>query len=254
MTHDEVFKDVKNLPTFNSNAIESNLHRIAGLSECFLYMNDDMFLLDPTPLDYFVDAGTGLLNLHFEGRTAPAEKEMKTNGWFRSVAHSNAVINSWYHPDANATVRHHFAAHYCYFMSRRVLGAMAARWPAQWAYTERNRFRDERDNAIPFLHANVALEEGVGRSTPARNAGGAWYGNRTLNDVVWNRIARRRKPVYCSCLQDRLTGTPAVVEREIASLEQRMCQLFPEPSSLELTTLPNPCTKWLQKQGKKRAP
>ena len=32
------------LPTFNSNAIELNLHRIEGLAEQFIYFNDDMFL------------------------------------------------------------------------------------------------------------------------------------------------------------------------------------------------------------------
>ena len=34
------------LPTFNSNAIEINLHRIKGLSEQFVYFNDDMFLIN----------------------------------------------------------------------------------------------------------------------------------------------------------------------------------------------------------------
>lgn len=33
-------------PTFNSHTIEWNLHRIQGLSERFVYFNDDMFLLD----------------------------------------------------------------------------------------------------------------------------------------------------------------------------------------------------------------
>ena len=32
------------LPTFNSHTIEWNFHRIEGLSEHFLYFNDDMFL------------------------------------------------------------------------------------------------------------------------------------------------------------------------------------------------------------------
>ena len=32
------------LPTFSSPAIEANLHRIPGLSEHFLYFNDDVFL------------------------------------------------------------------------------------------------------------------------------------------------------------------------------------------------------------------
>ncbi len=44
----------KYLPTFNSHTIELNLHRIEGLSEQFVYFNDDMFLLAPTvPNDFF---------------------------------------------------------------------------------------------------------------------------------------------------------------------------------------------------------
>ena len=46
----------KYLPTFNSNAIELNLHRIEELSECFVLFNDDMFLIDTVkPTDFFVN-------------------------------------------------------------------------------------------------------------------------------------------------------------------------------------------------------
>ncbi|WP_303840630.1 stealth conserved region 3 domain-containing protein [Selenomonas ruminantium] len=38
----------KYLPTFNANTIEMNLHRIEGLSEKFIYFNDDMFVLKKT--------------------------------------------------------------------------------------------------------------------------------------------------------------------------------------------------------------
>lgn len=42
------------LPTFNSCAIEMNLHRIKGLSENFVYFNDDMYVLNKTkPTDFF---------------------------------------------------------------------------------------------------------------------------------------------------------------------------------------------------------
>ncbi len=44
------------LPTFNSSPIELNLHRIPGLSEHFVYFNDDMFLTDAAePEDFFVE-------------------------------------------------------------------------------------------------------------------------------------------------------------------------------------------------------
>lgn len=42
--HSDIFRDKKCLPTFNSQAIEANLHRIEGLSEYFIYFNDDMFI------------------------------------------------------------------------------------------------------------------------------------------------------------------------------------------------------------------
>ncbi|MBR1707157.1 MAG: hypothetical protein IJ721_10300 [Bacteroidales bacterium] len=44
------------LPTFNSTTIEMFLHRIPGLSERFLYFNDDMFpVMDCREDDFFVD-------------------------------------------------------------------------------------------------------------------------------------------------------------------------------------------------------
>ncbi|WP_331836427.1 hypothetical protein [Erysipelothrix piscisicarius] len=38
------------LPTFSSHTIELNMHRIEGLSEHFVYFNDDMFLNQPMSL------------------------------------------------------------------------------------------------------------------------------------------------------------------------------------------------------------
>ena len=44
----------KYLPTFSANVIEWNFHRIKGLSENFIYFNDDMFLLQPVrPTAFF---------------------------------------------------------------------------------------------------------------------------------------------------------------------------------------------------------
>lgn len=42
------------LPTFNSHAIELNLHRIPDLAEHFIYFNDDTFVIRPLkPTDFF---------------------------------------------------------------------------------------------------------------------------------------------------------------------------------------------------------
>ncbi len=45
------------LPTFNSRTIEFHMHRIKGLSEHFVYFNDDMFLNSPVKPDYYFKQG-----------------------------------------------------------------------------------------------------------------------------------------------------------------------------------------------------
>ena len=58
----------KYLPTFSSHTIELNLHRIEGLSENFVYFNDDMFLTAPVSQETFFKNGlpcdSGVLNVH----------------------------------------------------------------------------------------------------------------------------------------------------------------------------------------------
>lgn len=53
VTHKEIFTNPKALPTFSSPSIEMNLHHIHGLSDYFIYFNDDVFLGSPVlPADF----------------------------------------------------------------------------------------------------------------------------------------------------------------------------------------------------------
>ena len=56
------------LPTFSANPIELNMHRIEDLSECFVYFNDDMFILDHTTPEFFFKNGkpcdSAVMNVH----------------------------------------------------------------------------------------------------------------------------------------------------------------------------------------------
>ncbi|MDQ7991064.1 MAG: stealth family protein [Propionicimonas sp.] len=53
VSHREIFADAEALPTFNSHAIEAQLHRIPGLAEHFLYLNDDVFFGRPVRPELF---------------------------------------------------------------------------------------------------------------------------------------------------------------------------------------------------------
>ncbi|XP_012264034.2 N-acetylglucosamine-1-phosphotransferase subunits alpha/beta isoform X2 [Athalia rosae] len=58
ITHEDIFLDHKDLPTFSSPAIESHIHRIPGLSDKFLYFNDDVLLgAEIWPEDFVTKAG-----------------------------------------------------------------------------------------------------------------------------------------------------------------------------------------------------
>lgn len=59
VSHRDIFTDRTHLPTFNSHAIESQLHHIEGLSEHFLYLNDDVFFGKLTSPHHFF-LGNGL--------------------------------------------------------------------------------------------------------------------------------------------------------------------------------------------------
>ncbi|XP_014676988.1 PREDICTED: N-acetylglucosamine-1-phosphotransferase subunits alpha/beta-like [Priapulus caudatus] len=58
VTHEEIYPNASHLPTFSSSSIESNIHRIPGLSAKFIYMNDDvMFGKDVWPEDFYTHSG-----------------------------------------------------------------------------------------------------------------------------------------------------------------------------------------------------
>ncbi|WP_068547310.1 Stealth CR1 domain-containing protein [Thalassotalea crassostreae] len=73
--HSNIFMDNSYLPVFNSHAIESNLHRIKGLSENFLYFNDDCLLRRPiSKSDFFTPFGRSSKFFYSTGAFIPLQK------------------------------------------------------------------------------------------------------------------------------------------------------------------------------------
>lgn len=57
IVHHEDYLPEEYRPAFSANPIELNLHRIEGLSEKFVYFNDDTFLISPVKDSYFFKNG-----------------------------------------------------------------------------------------------------------------------------------------------------------------------------------------------------
>lgn len=98
------------LPTFSSHTIEMNIHRIPGLSEHFIYFNDDTILLRSTEeADFFRD---GMPCTY--GREVPWIFTHPVGIWSHAAANDLGVINR--HFSKKDAIRHHGAKFYdkCY--------------------------------------------------------------------------------------------------------------------------------------------
>lgn len=56
-----LYTDLVGYRTYNSTVIEANLHKIDGLSEYYLYFNDDMILMKKLKISDFIDKNTNKL-------------------------------------------------------------------------------------------------------------------------------------------------------------------------------------------------
>lgn len=84
------------LPTFSSHTIEWNLHRIEGLSENFVYFNDDVFLIRQTqPEDFFIEGVPCDL---------PKISYLYPDGFFSHIAFNNTCLLNRYY-SLNGSIR-----------------------------------------------------------------------------------------------------------------------------------------------------
>lgn len=85
------------LPTFSCRPIEFNLHRISGLSEKFVYFNDDMFLLKPTTeSDFFINdlpCDSAFLDAITVDGSDPNGNKLKSENIYASLVFNTAIIN-----------------------------------------------------------------------------------------------------------------------------------------------------------------
>ena len=86
------------LPTFNSMAVEPYLHHIPGLSDNYLYMNDDFMFIKPVNKSYFIDRENKPTPLHTSDykRKYVNEYDIDLNQYFfdNGYAINNFILDS----------------------------------------------------------------------------------------------------------------------------------------------------------------
>jgi hypothetical protein len=223
----EHFSDPAALPTFNSHAVETQLHRIEGLAEHFLYCNDDMFFGRPVPASvFFTPAGISRF----------VESPIRIGGGGVSLSrsgHENAARNNrrlLAERFGYVITRH--LAHSPVPLRRSVLAELEATFPAEFAATQASRFRSATDISVTnSLYHYYALL--TGRAVPHELAR-ACYVDTTSRDglrLLADLAVRRDADFFC--LNDG--SEPEVDEAQrVATVSDFLARYFPDPAPWEL--------------------
>jgi hypothetical protein len=195
--HRDLFPDPSVLPTFNSHAIETVLHRIPDLAEHFVYFNDDVFLGRPVDADVFFSPG-GLARLSFSRTTIDyVSDEPYARAW-RGMAD---LVEEHY-----GARPLHLLRHTPHPMIRSEMTLLEEQFPEEFARIRSQRFRGEGDIPPVALSRYTMLRRGAGFERPYPYD----YINLSRGDAS-DRLARlpqSTRRVEAFCLNDTSGGAP----------------------------------------------
>ena len=96
LTHAQIFQNQSHLPTFSSPAIEANMHNIQhqGLSEHYLYFNDDVMLGRPVQPEDFISSVGFKIIYDLWWSASHCNSYTDNMMWAHSMCHTNEVFSS----------------------------------------------------------------------------------------------------------------------------------------------------------------
>lgn len=226
ISHSDIFSDQNYLPTFNSHAIESQIHKIPGLAEHFIYLNDDMLFGRPViPGQFFYANGTAK---HFrsQSRVPSFEKNPLDTPVDQATKNSREVLMQKF-----GRAQSQVFEHAPYAILKSAMYEIEKEFPQQVKRTAAARFRSPNDINIPshLVHYWSYL---TGRSIPSSIAFS--YIGLAVHDVQrrLDRLEHRRN-VDAFCINDTFTEN-IDLEKQSIMVENFMSNYFPHPSPWEL--------------------
>lgn len=166
--HSEILPN-KCLPTFNSFAIETSLHKLKGLSKCYVYINDDMLLLQPLSFDnYYWPTSESLPYAVFDSNPCPAQRKnhkSEQDEWNEQLAYNGRVIQETMTAMMMAnTSRNKFAyepqpifqvGHHGHFMVKEIAQYVYSLNEKPFQTTQCDRYRTKESAWFPLVYSNM---------------------------------------------------------------------------------------------------
>jgi hypothetical protein len=213
------------LPTFSSLAIETALHRIDGLSDTYIYFNDDVFAgRSVTPRDFFIRPGVHKFYPQVRATLDPGPRTDEDLPFIAADKNVRDLLADRFGRRLSTML-----AHTPHPQQRAVLEELEREFPDEVARTRRSPFRDINDIAMATtMHHYYAFFSGC--AVPARmRYRGVTLGGDDLKERL--RMVTRRRP-QAFCLNDTLVGTPEP-NRKARIIGRFLERYFPEPSTFE---------------------
>lgn len=223
------------LPCFDSYVIESYLHRISGLSEIFLYANDDMFFGNHVSPDFFVKDGKPIVRM-VKKEVAP------TKNYYRTILNSKKAVFDHYGKEYPLIPWHNIDVY-----TKTGMEACAKEFRKEFEVCSHNHMRKDNDlERVIFqyylLVNNLCILKTYDRSSrpiramhiakklilPSKYIDELWC---SIHDLVIRPYIPKillKKP-RCVCLNDTEETTESDVEQYPFFMEK----MFPEKSSFE---------------------
>jgi UDP-glucose 4-epimerase len=193
---EEFFADPAVLPTHNSHAVEAQLHRIPGLSEHFLYSNDDMFFgRTVEPEMFFTPAGHTRF-VESPVRIGIGDPQAHRSGHDNGLRVNRALLRSRF----DRTILRDLS-HCATPLRRSVLFELEQTFPEDFARTAASRFRSMTDISVTnSLYHYYALL--TGRAMPTTQPRVRYVQTTTMGALEQIDRLAARGDVDMFCLND----------------------------------------------------
>ena len=153
---EDFFPDLSVLPTHNSHAIESQLQHIPGLSEHFLYSNDDMFFGKPVSPGMFFTPGGISKFVEASTRIGLGEPTAERSGFENAARVNRALLRERF----GITITRHLE-HCAAPLRTSVLEELEREFPGDFTRTGASAFRARTDISVTnSLYHYYALRTG----------------------------------------------------------------------------------------------
>ncbi|MCU1583576.1 MAG: sugar phosphotransferase [Microbacteriaceae bacterium] len=223
---EEFFADPSVLPTHNSQAVESQLHNIPGLSEHFLYSNDDMFFGRPVSPEMFFSPGGVSKFIEATTRIGMGESNLARSGFENSARVNRRLIRERF----GRTITRHLE-HTPTPLRKSVLRDLEAEFPEDFRRTAASTFRSATDISVTnSLYHYYALV--TGRAVTQTNAR-VQYVDTTMRAGLSDMTGLlKKRNVDLFCLNDG-SFPELTAEERAAAVRSFLDSYYPIPAPWE---------------------